>query len=150
MTPRDTCDHERGAVAVLVIGFFVLSLTLAAVVVDASAAYLARQRLTALADSAAIAAADGVQGEQVYERGLPAPGERARVTVDPAAARAYVGAHLAATGAGEQHPGLRWVVRTVGDAVEVELRAPFELPLGVPGVADGTVVGRSSAVVVLD
>ncbi|HLU42548.1 MAG TPA: pilus assembly protein TadG-related protein [Microthrixaceae bacterium] len=142
--------REEGAGVVLVIGFFVVIVLLVAVVVDASAAYLARQRLTALADSAAIAAADGVQGEQVYERGLPEPGAGARIRVDPQAARAYVGAHLAASGAAARHPGLSWSVRTDGDAIVVELRAPFEFPLGVPGVADSTVVGRSSAVVVLD
>ncbi|MDP9820358.1 pilus assembly protein TadG-related protein [Nocardioides massiliensis] len=146
MSRRD----DAGSVAVLVIGFFIVALTLVAVVVDASAAYLERQRLTALADSAAIAAADGVQGEQVYERGLPRPGRDSRVDIDPHAARSYVAAHLTATDAWREHPGLSWTVRSDGDAVVVELRAPFELPLGVPGVGDGTVTGRSSAVVVLD
>ena len=65
---------ERGQTSVLIMGFFLVAVLLTVVVVDASAAFLRRQRLDAVADGAALAAADGVQGEQVYEGGL---GERA-------------------------------------------------------------------------
>jgi len=150
MSRARTSPDEQGTTTVLVIGFVVVVATLVAVVVDASAAYLQRQRLTALADSAAIAAADGVQGRQVYEGGLPEPSEDARVAVDPRAAQAYVAAHLDALGAGVTYPGLSWSVRTEGDQVVVELRAPLELPLGVPGVGDPVIAGTSSAVVVLE
>ena len=74
---------ERGQTSVLIMGFFLVAVLLTVVVVDASAAFLRRQRLDAVADGAALAAADGVQGEQVYEGGL---GERAQI--DPVAARA--------------------------------------------------------------
>ena len=68
---------------------------------DASAAYLRRSGLDSLADGAALAAADGIQGRQVYEGGL---GERAQI--DPEVARVYVDAYLRATGRGPALPGL--------------------------------------------
>ena len=77
--------REAGQATVMVVGFAVVALLMVAVAVDASAAYLRRQGLDNLADGAALAAADGVQGRQVYEGGL---GERARI--DPVVARGYV------------------------------------------------------------
>ena len=74
----------------LIIGFAVVVALLVAVVVDASAAYLRRQGLNSAADAAALAATDGVQGEQVYTQGL---GKRAEI--DPVAARRYVAEYFA-------------------------------------------------------
>ncbi|MDP3969349.1 MAG: pilus assembly protein TadG-related protein [Nocardioides sp.] len=138
---------DDGQTTVLILGFFVVALMLVAVVVDSSAAYLQRQRLNTLADGAALAAVDGVQGRMVYEGGLR-PG---RAAIDPQAARAYVADHLAALGATSSHPGLRWSVTTRDDAVVVELRAPLDLPLGIPGVGGSTVIsGSASAIVVVE
>ncbi len=67
---------ERGSVTPLIIGFAVVVALLVAVVVDASAAYLRRQGLNSAADSAALAATDGIQGEEVYTHGL---GKRADI-----------------------------------------------------------------------
>ena len=66
----------EGSVTPLVIGFAVVVALLVGVVVDASAAYLRRQGLNSAADAAALAATDGIQGEQVYTHGL---GERAQI-----------------------------------------------------------------------
>ncbi|MFY0407583.1 pilus assembly protein TadG-related protein [Solicola sp. PLA-1-18] len=125
----------------MIVGFFVVVGLLAAVVVNASAAFLTRQELNNLADGAALAAADGVQGEQVYTGGL---GENA--TIDASSARRYVAEYLADTGAPSQYPGLRWQVTPDGDAVRVRVAAPMDLPLGPPGWGDRTRVTGEAAV----
>ena len=134
---------ERGQTSVLIVGFFLVAVLLTVVVVDSSAAFLRRQRLDAVADGAALAAADGVQGEQVYEGGL---GERARI--DPVAARAYVADYLARIGAHRDYPGLRWAISTTPTAVQVSVSTPLELPFVPPGWTDDTTVtGRAAAFV---
>ncbi len=139
MRPRG----DDGQTALLVVGFFLVAVLLVVVVVDASAAYLRRQELDALADGAALAAADGLQGAQVYTHGL---GERA--ALDPALARAYVADYLDRLGARGDHPGLVPEVTVRADAVEVVLHAPLRLPLVPPGWRSGTrVTGRASAFV---
>ena len=137
MTRRD----ESGQTSVLLVGFFIVVVLLVVVVVDASAAYLRRQRLDSLADGAALAAVDGIRGEQLYEVGL---GEQ--VVLDPGVARAFAADYLAREAAG-RYPGLRWDVTTGVDSVEVEVSAPLELPIAPPGWAGGTVTGRAAAYV---
>ncbi len=134
---------EHGQTTLLIIGFVLVIAMTVVVVVDASAAYLRRQALSSLADGAALAATDGIQGEQVYTTGL---GERA--AVDPETARVFVQAHLASVGAGEQFPGLTHAVETDGERVVVHLRTRLDLPLPLPGVADRTEVSATAAAVV--
>ncbi len=134
---------ERGTVSVMIVGFFVVIALMVAAVVDASAAYLRHQQLATLADAAALNAADGVQGAEVYTGGL---GETA--IVDPAAAQRYVAEYLAASGATQELPGLTWQVVPVGDSVTVRLVAPLDLPLDPPGWSDSATVVAESAVVV--
>ena len=131
---------ERGQTSVLIIGFAVVVLLMVVVVVDSSAAYLRRQGLDSLADGAALAAADGVQGEGVYEEGL---GERAQI--DPVAAKAYAGDYLAAVGAGRKYPGLRFAVQASEDSVVVRVSAPLELPFSPPGWEDRPVITGTAA-----
>ena len=131
---------EDGQATVLVVGFAVVALLMVAVAVDASAAYLRRQGLDNLADGAALAAADGVQGRQVYEGGL---GERAEI--DPEVARTYVADYLRATGAGSRYPGLRWTVDAGTDRVVVHVVAPLDLPLSLPGLDSRTTVSATAA-----
>lgn len=135
---------ERGQVTVLIVGFATVAALMVGVVVDASAAYLRRQGLDSLADGAALAAADGIQGSQVYEGGL---GERARV--DPEAARGYVADYLRATGAGLRFPGLTCEVRTDDERVVVHVGAPLDLPIAPPGWDPRPVVGATASSVVL-
>jgi putative Flp pilus-assembly TadE/G-like protein len=131
---------EDGQATVLIVGFAVVALLMVAVAVDASAAYLRRQGLDNLADGAALAAADGVQGRQVYEGGL---GERAEI--DPEVARGYVADYLRATGATSRYPGLRWSVDAGTDRVVVHVLAPLDLPLTLPGVETRTTVSATAA-----
>ncbi|WP_435769740.1 pilus assembly protein TadG-related protein [Nocardioides sp. SYSU DS0651] len=121
---------ERGQATPLIVGFAAVLLLLVAVVVDASVAYLERQRLDALADGAALHGADlGAQGEQAYTGGLAA----GDLPISPREAERAVRGYLRMVGAHADHPGLRAVVRVRGDRVVVELSAPVDLPLTVPG-----------------
>ena len=119
---------EAGQTMLLVVGLTVVALLLIGVTIDASAAYLRRQGLDNLADGAALAAADGVQGLQVYEGGL---GEHA--LIDPAVAREYVAAYLLEVEAARAYPGLGFAVDATVDRVVVRVYAPLDLPISPPG-----------------
>ena len=119
---------ERGQTTLLIIGFAIVAIMMVAVVVDASAAYLRRTGLDSLADGAALAAADGVQGRQVYEGGL---GKRAEI--DPVVARRYVAEYLRDTGATRRYPGIAYDVDASTDRVVVHVAAPLDLPITPPG-----------------
>jgi Putative Flp pilus-assembly TadE/G-like len=131
---------ERGQTTVLIVGLAVVVMLLIGVVVDASAAYLRRSGLDSLADGAALAAADGVQGRQVYEGGL---GERAQI--DPATARAFVADYLSETGASGRYPGLGVDVEAATDRVVVRLTAPLDLPITPPGWSRRPVISGTAA-----
>ena len=136
---------ERGSITPLVIGFALVIAVLVAVVVDASAAYLRRQGLNSVADAAALAATDGLQGDSVYTHGL---GDRAEI--DPDAARRYVEDYLRRSDALARDPGITWSVSTSDTAVLVRVAAPLDLPLHVPGVGErATVAGAAAATVVV-
>jgi len=119
---------ERGQTTLLIIGFAIVAIMMVAVVVDASAAYLRRTGLDSLADGAALSAADGVQGRQVYEGGL---GKRAEI--DPVVARRYVAQYLRDTGASRRYPGLSYDIDATTDRVVVHVAAPLDLPITPPG-----------------
>jgi hypothetical protein len=136
-------QDEAGQTTLLIIGFFVIAVMLIAVVVDASAAFLRRQSLDAVADGAALAAADGVAGDQVYNGGL---GHLAQI--DPAAAASAVERYLADSGAYAHFPGLRYQISAENTSVTVMVTSPLDLPIPVPGVDGSTqVVGTAHAIV---
>jgi len=136
---------ERGSVTPLIIGFAVVVALVVAVVVDASAAYLRRQGLNSAADAAALAATDGIQGAEVYTRGL---GERAEI--DPVTARRYVAEYFASSGIRQRFPGLDYSVETRDNTVVVRVASPMDLPLRVPGVGtDVRITGSAASVVVV-
>lgn len=131
---------DRGTASLIIIGFAVVAIMMVGVVVDASAAYLRRSGLDSLADGAALAAADGVQGRQVYEGGL---GERARI--DPEVARLYVDQYLRDTGAARRYPGLAYDVQAGDDRVVVHIAAPLDLPITPPGWERRPVISGTAA-----
>jgi Putative Flp pilus-assembly TadE/G-like len=137
------CRDEVGQTTVLIIGFFVIAVMLIAVVVDASAAFLRRESLDAVADGAALAAADGVAGDQVYNGGL---GHLAQI--DPAVARSAVEQYLADSDAYTHFPGLSYQVSSQNTSVTVVVTSTLSLPIPVPGV-DGSavIVGTAHAIV---
>lgn len=143
MRPLPRRTREDGQVTVLVIGFALVLAMAVVVVVDASAAYLRHQALDSLADGAALAAADSIQGEQVYTRGLGQP-----AVVDPERARALVDEYLSSTRASMNFPRLARSVATSGDRVVVRLVVPLDLPFPLPGVSNTALVGAESASIV--
>jgi Flp pilus assembly protein TadG len=133
---------EDGQTTVLLVGLFLVAVLLVSVVVDASAAFLRRQELSALADGAAVAAADGVSTERIYLEGVPE-----RVSIDPGVAQAYVAEYLARSAARRRYPGLTYRVSTTGDSVQVRMSAPLDLPLVPPGWAGRTTVASDATAV---
>ncbi len=110
---------DDGSITPLIIGFTLVLVMLVGVVTNASAAFLKRQQLNALADGAALAATEGIEGEQVYTHGLSG-----HARIDTRAATRAVLAHLNAAGV----RGLRHEITAREDAVTVHLRAPIDLP----------------------
>jgi len=138
---------ERGSTIPLIVGFTVILVLAAAVVIDATAAWLQRQSLDNLADAAALYAADeAAQGREVYADGLDAT-----LHLDQDVARQAVGHYLAAAGVRERFPGLDFSVRVEGERVRVAVRARLRLPLRVPGSRSSTTVsGHGAALTRLD
>jgi len=134
---------ERGQTTVLIVGLAVVVMLLVGVVVDASAAYLRRSGLDSLADGAALAAADGIAGRQVYEGGL---GDQAEI--DPSVARRLVADYLSATGATRRYPGMSVEVQAATDRVVVRVTAPLDLPITPPAWAVRPVISGTAASVV--
>lgn len=136
---------QRGGSTPLILAFTAIILLLVAVVVDASAAYLTRQRLDALADGAALQGADqGAQGSDAYDDGLAA----GDLTIARREAEQAVRAYLREVGAATDHPGIRAVVRVQGDRIVVELEAPIDLPLGLPGAPENPTIRSTGSAVV--
>ena len=137
------CRGQHGQTSLLIVGFFLVAVLLVVVVVDASAAYLRRQELDALADGAALAAADAVREEEVYLEGL---GETAQL--DPVTARQQVADYLSSVGAHRRYAGLRYTVSAREESVEVRVTTPLKLPFAPPGWAERTdVTGTAVAIV---
>jgi hypothetical protein len=135
--------RERGQTSLLIVGFVVVVMMLIGAVVDASAAFLRRQSLDAVADGAALAAADGVAGRQVYDGGL---GRLARI--DPVAARAAIERYLRDSGALQEYPSLDYQLSTDQTSVTVRLVTNLALPIPAPGISDtARVTSTASAVV---
>ena len=136
---------EQGTVTLLIVGFALVLLMMAAVVTDASAAYLQRQGLDTLADGAALTAADeGASGDEAYGTGLDAD-----LQLDADVARAVFG-YLHRVGAFTRYPGLTATVSVDSSAqrVIVEVHAPIHLPLHVPGSPERADIGATSAATV--
>ena len=134
---------ERGSITPLIIGFVLVVAMLVAVVIDASAAFLVRQRLDSIADAAALAATEGLAGDVAYDGGLDD-----RAQIDGAAARRYAAASIAVSAGGEPGiAGIGFEVHAHNRVVEVDVHAPLHLPIPVPGVTGSTVTGHAASAV---
>ncbi len=134
---------ERGTATLMIIGLALVLAMMAAVVTDASAAYLQRQGLDTIADGAALTAADaGASGREAYAEGLSAD-----LHLDADTARAAVVDYLHRIGAFTRFPGLtaRVSVDPTSQRVVVVVRAPIRLPLHVPGGPARAEVGATSS-----
>jgi hypothetical protein len=140
---------ERGTGTLMIVGLALVLAMMAAVVTDASAAYLQRQGLDTIADGAALTAADaGASGREAYAGGLSAD-----LHLDADVARAAVADYLREGRALDRFPGLTAQVSVdpTSPRVVVVVRAPVRLPLHVPGSpARASVGATSSAAVGLD
>ncbi len=134
---------ERGTGMLLIVGLAFVLAMMAAVVTDASAAYLQRQGLDTIADGAALTAADaGASGREAYGEGLGAD-----LHLDADTARAAVADYLRRVGAFARFPGLtaRVSVDPTSQRVVVVVSAPIRLPLHVPGGRTRASVGATSS-----
>lgn len=124
---------DRGNVTVLTVGFLAILGLLVVVVVNASAAFLERRELMNLADRVALHAADGLDRDRVYLRGITD-----EATLDAADARALT------TGIVPADVSLS--LTTSDDRVEVRVTRQARLPLVPPGFPDtATVRAEASA-----
>ena len=134
---------ERGTGTLMIVGLALVLAMMAAVVTDASAAYLQRQGLDTVADGAALTAADaGASGREAYAGGLSSD-----LHLDADVARAAVADYLRRVRALDRFPGLtaRVSVDPTSQRVVVVVHAPVRLPLHVPGSPARAIVGATSS-----
>lgn len=137
---------ERGSTIPLLIGLAGVLLMGIALVINASSAYLQRQSLDTLADGAALRGADLGAAGAYADGGLA----QVRLLQEKGAVEKVVVAYLSSIGADRDYPGLRVdaYVNTADRSVTVELSAPLDLPLRIPGSPAKPVVGASSTAAV--
>lgn len=126
---------DDGQVLVLTLAYGLLAILLVAVVVSATAVHLERKRLLALADLAALEAADALDPAAYY---AGATGDdTGPVTLTPSDVRAAVEAYLAAAPAARRFHDLTIVEATTDDGrtARVTLRAVADVPLVGPATA---------------
>lgn len=121
--------REEGQVLLLTLCYAVIALLLVTVVASASSVHLERKRLLAVADQAALAAADSM-GEDVYYGRDPTAADRSLVVLTDASVRAAVQEHLERSPGAARLAGLT-VLRTSTDGrtAEVTLGAVARPPL---------------------
>lgn len=128
--------HDEGTVLVLVLGFTMVLALLVGVVVNVSAAVLARRAVASAADGAAVAAAQALDLTELYRTGASGgvagagPGARvgSRLPLDPAEASRRVAAYAAQ--AAPTQPGLSLAVRVEGGTATVTAVREVALPFG--------------------
>lgn len=136
--------RDDGTILVLTLGLAALLVVAVAVVVNVSAVVLAKRGVASAADGAAVSAAQALDEQVLYERGL---GERIPLSAGDAATR--VAAYQADARAGQ--PGLELTVRLEGDTAVVTGVRRVRPPFAVLGTGEVTVtaVARARAPVVM-
>lgn len=122
----DRADAEEGSILLLTLGYALLALAVLFVCVCATDLYIAQKRLDALADSAALAGADGFT--------LVVSGDRVSATLTDEQVRQQAQAIL------DAHPrGATLTAATAPDGVsaQVTVAAAWHPPLVSPFVPDG-------------
>jgi uncharacterized membrane protein len=115
--------RQRGAISPMIIGFALILGLLVTVVVAASRVFLFQRELSAMADGAALSAADGIDTGAIYSG-------NGQVRLDQVAATKLAGNYLSDSGAGGKFPGLATRVAIVAPTrVQVKLSAGCSIPL---------------------
>lgn len=122
---------ERGTMSVLTIGFLVVLGLLVVVVVNVSAVFLSHQRLTGVADGAAVTAAEALAQDQFYRDG--------DIVADPVRAQQFAADYVGAT-----DPTATLSVEIVEGAVRVVVRRVVTLPLVPPGWLNDTEIAAEA------
>jgi uncharacterized membrane protein len=128
---RARSDREGGSILPLVVGYTAIAAVLIAVGIDASKVFLARRALSAAADSAALAAAQGIDVRAVYDGSGIRCGDRLPLSGDRAA-------QLATAAVRDASPGLRRTFASLDtprtsvsrDTVTVVLGGEVAVPFG--------------------
>lgn len=147
---RSAARGEDGQIMLLSLGFALVCLLLVTVVASATSVHLERKRLSALADSLAIAAADELDLDSYYGGDVPAPGDDGKIFLTDATVSAAVAEHLAAWPERGRPAGLT-VVRSGtrdGRTAEIELSAvarPVLLTWVLAPWSDGIALAASSS-----
>lgn len=133
---------DAGTVLVLVLGFTMVLALMVGVVVNVSAAALARRSVASAADGAAVAAAQALDEQAVSRDGLRGQ----RLPLSEAGARERVAVYGRQVGPGQ--PGLRLAVTVDGATASVvavrEVRLPFSRLLGLrPLTVEATARARA-------
>ncbi len=120
---------DEGSVLLLSLVYMLIALVLVTVVICASAIHLERKRLIAVADAAALAAADQTD-RSAYFDGVKDPWAE-RIALTDEAVRSAARAHLRASPAAARLEGLRLVRAGTpdGQRAVVEVRAVARVPL---------------------
>lgn len=120
MTRHPNHERERGSVLLLGIGFVAVCLLAVVVTVDASAAFVQRRELMAVADAAALAGAQAIDFDEYYRTGATV-GTR----LDPPRVAEVARRQVAIA---EDSQIAFEGVTTDGITVRVRLSRPLELP----------------------
>jgi hypothetical protein len=131
---------ERGQMSLMIVGFMIVVMLAIAAVTDASAAYLQHSDLDTVSDGAALTAADTLDEEFGSAKGLSDNPRLTREVIDQ-----RISEYLRETGAYQRFPGLQWSSEIRDDEVIVEVQAPLDLPLKIPGSASAAVITSTGA-----
>jgi hypothetical protein len=122
-------DGDNGHLVILIIGFALIVTLLVTVVVNASKLFLMRRSLSALADGAAVVAANAVDESALYTGGAAGDSVPLDDTAAAAMVRDYLADYLDATGDADRFPGLQLVdVRASDGVATVRLRMRPTIP----------------------
>lgn len=123
---------------VLSLGLTIISLLVVTLSVNVASLWLTHRNLDGVADAAALAGAQGINGQLLY-RSTQMPSQ---LPIDQVLARRYIAEYLTKSGARQRFPQLRVRSITVqNNQVHVVIATPASLPFGY-------LLGRSSALVV--
>jgi uncharacterized membrane protein len=118
--------NDQGSIMTLGIGLAVATLMCVTVSVNVAALWVAKQSLNSIADSAALAAATGIDTSQIYTQGF-----NSRIPLSESQARKKVLTFFTKSQiAGDLSQFKLLSVRVVDDEVSVTIQATAQLPFG--------------------